>query len=127
MELSNLQHRLIERLRDGLPLGKHPYADIANDLGTTEGTVIETLEQLIAHKVINRFGMIIRHRALGYQANAMCVFDIGDGSPSLCHIVLPPGTGCRGLAIQSLLHDPWSRPADSSGTNPPPDCASGTA
>lgn len=82
MELSELQHQLIKRLRDGLPIGKRPYANIANDLGTTEKTVIETLEQLIAHKVINRFGMIIRHRALGYQANAMCVFDIGDDTAS---------------------------------------------
>ncbi|WP_085615977.1 Lrp/AsnC family transcriptional regulator [Thalassospira alkalitolerans] len=78
MELSELQHRLIEKLRDGLPIGKRPYALIALELGVPEETVIETFDHLIKDKVINRFGMIVRHRSLGYRANAMCVFDIAD-------------------------------------------------
>lgn len=97
MELSELQHQLIEKLRDGLPLGKHPYADIANDLGTTEEIVMEVLDQLIVSKVINRYGLIIRHRAFGYRANAMCVFDIDeDVAPDIgkAIAVLPYVTLC---------------------------------
>ncbi|MHC8495030.1 siroheme decarboxylase subunit beta [Thalassospira sp. SM2505] len=78
MELTELHHRLIEQLRDGLPICPQPYAVIANTLGITEEGVISALDQLIENGLVNRFGMILHHRALGYQANAMCVFDVPD-------------------------------------------------
>lgn len=78
MELTPLHHCLIKRLRKGLPICPQPYATIANELGVAEQTVMATLEQLIENGLVNRFGMILNHRSLGYRANAMCVFDVAD-------------------------------------------------
>jgi DNA-binding Lrp family transcriptional regulator len=78
MELTALQHHLIEKLRDGLPICSHPYRALADSLGTSEADILNALDQLMQNGLINRFGAILRHRPLGYRANAMCVFDIPD-------------------------------------------------
>lgn len=78
MKLTALQHQLIEELRNGLPICSHPYRTLADSIGASEADVMNALHQLMQDGLINRFGAILRHRALGYQANAMCVFDIPD-------------------------------------------------
>jgi DNA-binding Lrp family transcriptional regulator len=37
------------------------------------------LSRWLAQGVINRLGVIVRHRQLGYRANAMVVWDVPDG------------------------------------------------
>ena len=76
--LNDTDRRLLAAIEDGLPLVAQPYAEIARRLGLAEGDVIERLERLIAGGVIKRFGLVLRHRALGYDANAMTVWDIPD-------------------------------------------------
>ena len=70
--------RLLAAIVDGLPLVARPYAAIGEKLGLDEAAVIAALERLIAAGVIKRFGVIVRHRELGYRANAMVVFDVPD-------------------------------------------------
>ena len=72
------QSLLIAEIESGLPLAPRPYAEIADRLGTSEEQVIETLESLMKDGCIKRFGVIVRHRELGYVANAMVVWDIPD-------------------------------------------------
>ena len=36
------------------------------------------LAEWLNRGVISRFGLIVRHRPLGYAANAMCVWDVPD-------------------------------------------------
>lgn len=69
---------LIQAISHGLPLVKRPYAVIAAEIGSTEAEVIEGIQQLIQSGDIKRFGVIVRHRKLGYRANAMVVWDIPD-------------------------------------------------
>ncbi|MGB5705906.1 MAG: hypothetical protein WBM41_03690 [Arenicellales bacterium] len=75
-----LQTLLIGEVEAGLPLVPKPYAEIANRLGVTESQVINALEELKADGCIKRFGVIVRHRELGYLANAMVVWDVPDQS-----------------------------------------------
>lgn len=75
-----LQTLLIGEIEAGLPLVPKPYAEIANRLGVTESQVINALEELKADGCIKRFGVIVRHRELGYLANAMVVWDVPDQS-----------------------------------------------
>jgi len=70
--------QLIAAIQDGLPLVAHPYAAIAHRIGITETEVLVRLHKLIAAGIIKRFGVIVRHRQLGYDANAMVVWDIDD-------------------------------------------------
>lgn len=72
------EQALIQAISKGLPLVKRPYAAIANDIGSTEALVIEGIQRLIQRGDIKRFGVIVRHRKLGYRANAMVVWDIPD-------------------------------------------------
>lgn len=76
--LSGGERRLLAALEDGLPLVSRPYQAVGERVGLGEAEVIETLRRLAARGVIRRLGLILRHRALGYRANAMTVWDVPD-------------------------------------------------
>ncbi len=70
--------RLLEQIQEGLPLVSRPFADIAGRLGMVEAEVIARIERLRGEGVIKRMGVVVRHRPLGYDANAMVVWDVPD-------------------------------------------------
>lgn len=70
--------RLLCGLEDGLALDPRPYAQLAERLGTREADVIDRLRDLLERGVVKRLGLIVRHRELGYTANAMVVWDVDD-------------------------------------------------
>jgi siroheme decarboxylase len=76
--LTKAEQQLIEAIQGGLPLVSRPYAVIGEQLGLTEAEVIAGLSHLIQVSVIKRFGIVVRHRQLGYRANAMVVWNIPD-------------------------------------------------
>ncbi|MGB5177930.1 MAG: AsnC family protein [Gammaproteobacteria bacterium] len=78
MVLNEQDRELIAVIQEGLPLVAKPYAAIAARLGLTEMQVIARLAELQAAGLIKRMGVVVRHRALGYRANAMVVWDIPD-------------------------------------------------
>ncbi|NKX67959.1 Lrp/AsnC family transcriptional regulator (plasmid) [Labrenzia sp. 5N] len=67
---------LLQALTTGLPIIQRPYLRIAEHLGRTEEDVLERIGRLLDAGIISRFGVIVRHRALGWRANAMVVWDI---------------------------------------------------
>jgi DNA-binding Lrp family transcriptional regulator len=69
---------LLAAIEDGLPLVEQPYRVIADRLGLEEGDVLDRLRQLATSGVVRRFGCVVRHRTLGYESNAMVVWDIPD-------------------------------------------------
>lgn len=80
MALSAADRRLLEALEEGLPLVPRPYQALGERAGLAEDEVIEALRALTASGVIRRLGLIVRHRELGYRANAMTVWDVPDAS-----------------------------------------------
>ncbi|WP_170763603.1 AsnC family transcriptional regulator [Ruegeria lacuscaerulensis] len=79
---------LLQALSSGLPLVADPYADLARSLGWEETVAMERVTALHAAGIISRLGVIVRHRALGWSANAMVVWDIpaeqvGTAGPAL--------------------------------------------
>lgn len=66
-------------IQNGLPLDPHPYAVIGRRLGISESRVIERISRLQQEGTIRRMGVVVRHRSLGYRANAMVVWDVPDG------------------------------------------------
>ena len=76
--LTAADRRLLAALEDGLPVRPAPFAELARAAGTTEAAVLARLARWIGDGVIRRFGVVVRHRALGYTANAMCVWDVAD-------------------------------------------------
>ncbi len=69
---------LIEIMSQGLPLVSRPYKAIAKQLNCKEAEVIAVIKTLLQRGDIKRFGVVVRHRKLGYKANAMVVWDIPD-------------------------------------------------
>lgn len=63
-------------IQKGFPLVSRPFAEVGAGIGMNESEVIAGLGQLIGKGIIKRMGVVVRHRELGYRANAMVVWDI---------------------------------------------------
>jgi DNA-binding Lrp family transcriptional regulator len=74
----SLDRMLLSAIENGLPFVAHPYREIAEEIGIGEEDVIHRLRRLTAAGIVTRFGCVVRHRALGYTANAMTVWDVPD-------------------------------------------------
>ena len=78
MVVSPSDRDLLAALEEGLPLASRPYAQLGERIGRSELDVIARLKRLLTDGIIRRFGVIVRHRELGYRANAMVVWDLPD-------------------------------------------------
>jgi siroheme decarboxylase len=76
--LTDEDRRLVDALTDGLPTVPAPYAVVARKAGVSEACVLARIGVWLDLGVVRRLGVIVRHRALGYAANAMCVWDVAD-------------------------------------------------
>jgi DNA-binding Lrp family transcriptional regulator len=64
-QLSNLEKHLLNDFQHGFPLVSRPYKKIADELGTTEETVIETLNTLQQTGYVSRVGAVFRANSIG--------------------------------------------------------------
>jgi len=78
MKINSTDQDLLREIADGLPLVERPYLEIGRRIGRTEEVVIERLRAMIDSGVIKRFGVIVRHRELGYRTNAMVAWNVPD-------------------------------------------------
>ncbi|MEE8499600.1 MAG: hypothetical protein V3S27_03425 [Kiloniellales bacterium] len=76
--VDDVDRRLLGAIEDGLPLAVRPYAAVGAQIGLSEANVISRLGRLIAGGVVRRLGLVVRHHELGYQANAMAVWDLAE-------------------------------------------------
>ncbi len=63
-------------IEKGLPTHLTPYKIIAEQLALTEQQVLMQISLWQEEGLIRRFGLVIKHRKLGYDANAMVVWNI---------------------------------------------------
>lgn len=76
--LSQREQRLLAALQGGLPMVSRPYNALGEAAGSSEAEVLAQLGHWIGVGVIRRLGVVVRHRELGYAANAMVVWDVPD-------------------------------------------------
>lgn len=76
--LDRTDQRLLELLAEGLALVPEPFGRLAEAATVTQSEALGRIARLVATGIVTRLGLIVRHRALGYRANAMAVWDIGD-------------------------------------------------
>ncbi|MDQ7081475.1 MAG: AsnC family transcriptional regulator [Paracoccaceae bacterium] len=67
---------ILQTLCSGLPLVPRPFALIGARLKRPEDDILARISALHDGAIITRFGVIVRHRALGWRANAMVVWDL---------------------------------------------------
>lgn len=78
LHLSNTDREIIKAVEHGLPIVSRPYAEIARQLKTTEQDVMSHLQHLVDNGAIKRYGVVVRHKELGYAANGMVVWNMPD-------------------------------------------------
>lgn len=76
--LESADYCLAAALEQGLDLIPRPYASLAAHCGLSETECLGRIERLQSLSVIRRFGVVVRHRELGYTANAMVVWEAPD-------------------------------------------------
>jgi DNA-binding Lrp family transcriptional regulator len=69
---------ILQALSDGLALVPRPYRALGVALGRNEPEVLVRIRALVAAGLIGRLGVIVRHRALGWTANAMVVWQVAE-------------------------------------------------
>lgn len=75
--LSEIEKRALRgAIEKGLPTHLFPYQVIAEQLALTEQQVLVQIADWQEDGLIRRFGLVIKHRKLGYDANAMVVWNI---------------------------------------------------
>lgn len=74
----NQQSSLRALLENGLPIIEKPFRFLAEKIGTSEELVLAQIQQWQSEGLVKRFGIVVKHRQLGYVANAMVVWNIPD-------------------------------------------------
>ena len=69
---------LMQALSEGLDLAEDPFARLGARLDRSEGQVISRIAELSSVGILSRIGVIVRHRALGWRANAMVVWAVSE-------------------------------------------------
>ena len=78
LALSAADRRIVAALEAGLPIVAAPFAEIAHTADVATADVLARLSTWLSCGAIKRFGVVVRHRPLGFTANAMCVWDVPD-------------------------------------------------
>ena len=72
--LDELDKNIIAIMQDEFPLVAEPYRAIADKLGISEEELLIRLNKYSQSKQIRKMGAVLRHRAVGYSANALCAW-----------------------------------------------------
>ncbi len=72
----NLDQVLLHEIESGLPLVEAPFAAVGARIGMPESEVMERISRLTEEGTIRRFGVVVKHRNLGLNANAMVTWQV---------------------------------------------------
>lgn len=100
---------LLQALTDGLPLVSAPFAALGARLGLGEAAVLARIAVLVEARIITRFGVIVRHRALGWRSNAMVAWNLPDDRLEAAGRALIRHPGVT-LCYQRIRHPDWDYP-----------------
>lgn len=76
--LTELEKKVIASIQGDIPIVPRPYQALAQEIGISEETLIETLQDLTERGIIRRFGATLRHQKSGFQANAMTAWQVAE-------------------------------------------------
>lgn len=76
--LTEKEKQIIRELQRGIPLVNRPFKLLAQNLNTTEEELLDKIKNLLERGYIRRIGATVRHHNLGFQANAMVVWNVPD-------------------------------------------------
>ncbi|MFP7674984.1 Lrp/AsnC family transcriptional regulator [Marivita sp. S0852] len=107
IDIEDGDRALMQALSDGLPVIPEPFAFLADRFGQTEAKVIHRVRVLAEAGILSRLGLIVRHRALGWRANAMCVFVVPPDKIEACGAALTKVQGVTLCYERRAEPDVW--------------------
>lgn len=79
VHLDPLETRVIAELQSGFPLVERPFAQLADQLGTDEHTLIEQVRSLLERRVLTRFGPMFQIERMG-GAFCLCAMAVPEAN-----------------------------------------------
>ena len=74
--LSALDKNVIRARQGDFPLVPEPYKELAARAGVTEDVFLARVRELSEKKMIRKMGAVLRHREIGFAANALCAWEV---------------------------------------------------
>jgi len=74
--LNEREKKVIAAIQGDIPICDRPYRALAERIGLSEETLLETLTDLRRRDLVRRFGATLRHQKSGYSANAMGAWQV---------------------------------------------------
>lgn len=74
--LDSLDTAIIAAMQADLPLTEEPYHKIAQSLGISQEKLLTRLQSYRDDGKIRKLGAVLRHRKVGFSANALCAWII---------------------------------------------------
>lgn len=74
--LDELDKKIIAAMQDDFPLVAEPYREIAERLNISEAELLTRLQRFRTNGHIRKMGAVLRHREVGYAANALCAWNV---------------------------------------------------
>ena len=71
-----IDQKLLAEAEKGLPLTPQPFHTIAEQIGITSQEVLARLQRLQENGVIRRFGLSLKPKDVGYNANALVAWKV---------------------------------------------------
>lgn len=97
---------LAAQVEAGAPLVPRPFDAWAAALDRPVGGVLESLRTWLADGTLRRFGLVVRHHELGFDANAMAVFAPPEAAVDACGAALARESGVT-LAYRRASAPGW--------------------
>ena len=64
-ELSTVDRKILAKLQGDFPICERPYAEAAEQIGISEDELLRRIEQMLADKVLTRFGPMFQIEEMG--------------------------------------------------------------
>ncbi len=74
--LSDRDKNIIKALQEDFPLCEEPYKILAERVGISEEEFLRRVRELVDEKKIRKMGAVLRHREVGFKANALCAWNV---------------------------------------------------
>ncbi|MEQ8200788.1 MAG: AsnC family transcriptional regulator [Syntrophomonadaceae bacterium] len=76
MRIDPIDLSILELIQGDLPLESQPFAGLSQQLGISEGEIVERIEKMREKGAIRRWGAVLRHQQAGFIANAMVAWKV---------------------------------------------------
>lgn len=76
--MTEIEQRILQEMQQDLPIVSRPFHVLAGKVGVSEEEFLIKIRSLRDRGIIREVNAVLRHRQIGYQANALCVWKVGE-------------------------------------------------